>query len=119
LLAALPDVAQEYKSRYGVKEFIKGLTGGTELKVEEIFSPTCTICGLTSGYQGAGPKTVQPARASAKVDFRLIPDQTPGEVLEKLRAHLDAKVSATCKSNSWAANRPPAPTRTIPLSTLW
>ena len=91
LLAALPDVAQEYKSRYGVKEFIKGLTGGTELKVEEIFSPTCTICGLTSGYQGAGPKTVQPARASAKVDFRLIPDQTPAEVFEKLRAHLDAE----------------------------
>jgi acetylornithine deacetylase/succinyl-diaminopimelate desuccinylase-like protein len=91
LLAALPDVAQEYKSRYGVKEFVKGLTGGTELKVEEIFSPTCTICGLTSGYQGAGPKTVQPARASAKVDFRLIPDQTPAEVLDKLRAHLDAE----------------------------
>lgn len=91
LLAALPDVAQEYKSRYGVKAFIKGLTGGTELKVEEIFSPTCTICGLTSGYQGAGPKTVQPARASAKVDFRLIPDQTPAEVLEKLRTHLDAE----------------------------
>jgi acetylornithine deacetylase/succinyl-diaminopimelate desuccinylase-like protein len=91
LLAALPDVAPEYKSRYGVKEFIKGLTGGTELKVEEIFSPTCTICGLTSGYQGPGTKTVQPARASAKVDFRLVPDQTPAEVLEKLRAHLDAE----------------------------
>ena len=91
LLRALPDVTREYKSRYGVKEFIKGLTGGTELKVEEIFSPTCTICGLTSGYQGVGPKTVQPARASAKVDVRLIPDQTPAEVLEKLRAHLDAE----------------------------
>jgi len=91
LLAALPDPASEYKSRYGVKEFIKGLTGGTDLKVEEIFSPTCTICGLTSGYQGSGTKTVQPARASAKVDFRLIPDQTPAEVLEKLRAHLDAE----------------------------
>lgn len=91
LLAALPDAAQDYKSRYGVKEFIKGLTGGDELKVEEIFSPTCTICGLTSGYQGAGSKTVQPARASAKVDFRLIPDQTPAEVLEKLRSHLDAE----------------------------
>lgn len=91
LLAALPDVEAEYKSRYGVKEFIKGLTGGTDLRAEEIFSPTCTICGLTSGYQGSGPKTVQPARASAKVDFRLIPDQTPAEVLEKLRAHLDAE----------------------------
>lgn len=91
LLAALPDVAPEYKSRYGVQEFIKGLTGGIDLKVEEIFSPTCTICGLTSGYQGPGTKTVQPARASAKVDFRLVPDQTPAEVLKKLRAHLDAE----------------------------
>lgn len=91
LLAALPDVAEEYKSRYGVEEFIKGLIGGTDLKVEEIFTPTCTICGLTSGYQGAGPKTVQPARASAKIDFRLVPDQTPAEVLVQLRAHLDAE----------------------------
>jgi acetylornithine deacetylase/succinyl-diaminopimelate desuccinylase-like protein len=91
LLAALPDPAPEYKSRYGVKQFIKGLTDGTDLKVEEIFTPTCTICGLTSGYQGAGSKTVQPARASAKVDFRLVPDQRPAEVLEKLRAHLDAQ----------------------------
>jgi acetylornithine deacetylase/succinyl-diaminopimelate desuccinylase-like protein len=91
LLAALPDPAPEYKSRYGVEQFIKGLTGGIELKVEEIFSPTCTICGLTSGYQGAGSKTVQPACASAKVDFRLVPDQWPAEVLEKLRAHLDAE----------------------------
>jgi len=91
LLAALPDPVPEYKSRYGVKEFIKDLTDGAEIKVEEIFSPTCTICGLTSGYQGSGTKTVQPARASAKVDFRLIPDQRPAEVLEKLRAYLDAE----------------------------
>lgn len=91
LMEALPEVAQEYKSRYGVREFIKGLTGGTDLKVEEVFTPTCTICGLTSGYQGPGPKTVLPARASAKVDFRLVPDQHPDEIRGKLRAHLDAQ----------------------------
>ncbi|MGC8857162.1 MAG: M20/M25/M40 family metallo-hydrolase [Anaerolineae bacterium] len=91
LMAALPDVAEEYKTRYGVKEFLKGLKGGTALKVEEVFSPTCTICGLTSGYQGPGSKTVLPARASAKVDFRLVPDQTPEDILQKLRSHLDAQ----------------------------
>ncbi|HEY2981427.1 MAG TPA: M20/M25/M40 family metallo-hydrolase [Anaerolineales bacterium] len=90
LIAALPDVAEEYRSRYGVQEFIKGLKDGTELKVEEVFSPTCTICGLTSGYQGPGSKTVLPARASAKVDFRLVPDQSPEDILQKLRAHLDS-----------------------------
>jgi len=91
LMDALPDVANEYKTRYGVKKFIKGLTGGTDLKMEEVFVPTCTICGLTSGYQGSGSKTVLPARASAKVDFRLVPDQKPEDILEKLRAHFDAE----------------------------
>ena len=91
LMEALPDVAEEYKRRYGVKEFIKGLTGGTDLKMEEVFVPTCTICGLTSGYQGPGSKTVLPAKASAKVDFRLVPDQKPEDILQKLRAHLDAE----------------------------
>ncbi len=89
LMSALPDPADEYKSRYGVPYFIKGLTGGTDLKIEEVFTPTCTICGLTSGYQGPGSKTVLPARASAKVDFRLVPNMEPADILKKLRAHLD------------------------------
>jgi acetylornithine deacetylase/succinyl-diaminopimelate desuccinylase-like protein len=91
LMEKLPDVADEYKNRFGVKEFIKGIKGGNELKIEEVFTPTCTICGITSGYQGPGSKTVQPARASAKVDFRLVPAQMPEEIVKKLRAHLDAQ----------------------------
>ena len=91
LLAALPDPANEYKTRYGVKSFLNNLTGGVDLRLAEVFQPTCTICGLTSGYQGAGSKTVLPAKASAKVDFRLVPEQTPKQVLEQLRAHLDAE----------------------------
>ncbi len=89
LMAALPEAADEYRSRYGVERFLNGLEGGIELRLAEVFEPTCTICGLTSGYQGPGSKTVLPARASAKVDFRLVPDQTPEQVLENLRAHLD------------------------------
>lgn len=89
LFEALPEVADEYKTRFGVKQFIKGLTGGVDLRMEEVFTPTCTICGLTSGYQGPGSKTVLPARASAKVDFRLVPDQHPDDIRKKLRAHLD------------------------------
>ncbi len=91
LMAALPEIANEYKTRYDLKNFVRGLTGGVELRLAEVFEPTCTICGLTSGYQGSGSKTVQPAQASAKVDFRLVPDQTPEEILAKLRAHLDAE----------------------------
>jgi acetylornithine deacetylase/succinyl-diaminopimelate desuccinylase-like protein len=91
LIAAMPEVADEYRQRYGVRQFIKGLSGGAELRLEEVFTPTCTICGLTSGYQGPGSKTVLPARALAKVDFRLVPDQDPADILRKLRAHLDAQ----------------------------
>jgi len=89
LMEALPETSQEYRERYGLKGFLKGLTGGVELRIAEVFEPTCTICGLSSGYQGPGSKTVQPAKASAKVDFRLVPNQTPEEVLRLLRKHLD------------------------------
>lgn len=111
LFADLPDVEKEYKERYGVPYFLKGLKGGNELKVEEVFSPTCTICGLTSGYQGPGSKTVLPARASAKVDFRLIPDQNPADILRKLRAHLDAHGFTDVKITDLGGD---APARTDP-----
>jgi len=89
MLAALPPVREEYQSRYGIASFLKDYPDETSLRAASVFEPTCTICGLTSGYQGPGSKTVLPAKASAKVDFRLVPDQTPGEVLKQLRAHLD------------------------------
>jgi acetylornithine deacetylase/succinyl-diaminopimelate desuccinylase-like protein len=89
LLDKIPDVTDDYRRTYGLSGFIKGLRDELDIKREEIFSPTCTICGLTSGYQAAGSKTVQPAAASAKVDFRLVPDQMPADVLAQLRAHLD------------------------------
>ncbi|TMQ56005.1 MAG: M20/M25/M40 family metallo-hydrolase [Candidatus Eisenbacteria bacterium] len=91
LMAQAPDTADDYRARYGVKEFLRGMTGGVELRIAEVFEPTCTLCGLTAGYQGPGSKTVLPARASAKVDFRLVPDMTPDLVLKQLRAHLDAE----------------------------
>jgi len=89
LMEALPETSEEYISRYGIDHFIQNLTDGVDLRIAEVFQPTCTICGLTSGYQGEGSKTVLPARASAKVDFRLVPDQTPEQVLESLRTYLD------------------------------
>lgn len=89
LLAALPDMAGDYKERYGLDHFLHDLSGGVELRQAEIFKPTCTVCGFDSGYQGEGAKTVLPAYASAKVDFRLVPNQRPENVLISLRKHLD------------------------------
>ena len=89
LLAALPPVRQEYKDRYGIEGFLKDYPDETAFRTAGVYEPSCTICGLTSGYQGPGSKTVLPARASAKVDFRLALGQTPSLVLEQLRIHLD------------------------------
>jgi len=55
-----------------------------------LFTPTCNVAGVTTGYQGPGSKTVLPADATAKLDFRLIPNQDPADVLAQLRRHLDS-----------------------------
>jgi succinyl-diaminopimelate desuccinylase len=52
--------------------------------------PTFDINGLTSGHQGQGVKTIIPATASAKISFRLVPDQCPSTLTAALRKHLSA-----------------------------
>ncbi len=42
---------------------------------------------MFAGYIGPGGKTVLPAKATAKLDFRLVPDQTAAEAATKLKAH--------------------------------
>jgi acetylornithine deacetylase/succinyl-diaminopimelate desuccinylase-like protein len=87
LLAALPDDEELLKETYGLKGFLLGATG-LERKRMALFEPTCTISGLSSGYQGPGSKTVLPAEAMAKVDFRLVPNQSAADLIGKLRRHL-------------------------------
>lgn len=50
--------------------------------------PTMNIAGFTSGYGGAGSKTVLPAEARVKMDLRLVPDQDPVAVYAAIRAHV-------------------------------
>jgi acetylornithine deacetylase/succinyl-diaminopimelate desuccinylase-like protein len=42
--------------------------------------PSLSINGLVGGYTGPGAKAVIPARACAKVSFRLVPEQDPAEI---------------------------------------
>ena len=85
-----PDQDAELREAYKVEHFVDGLTG-TALREREAFTPTCNIAGLISGYTGEGSKTVLPARAMAKIDFRLVPNQDPQDILAKLQAHLVAE----------------------------
>ena len=50
--------------------------------------PTVNIEGLVGGYTGPGGKTILPHRAVAKLDLRLVPNQTAADCLAKLKAHL-------------------------------
>lgn len=54
--------------------------------------PTLDVNGLTSGWQGAGTKTVLPAEARAKITCRLVADQMPERVFALIRDH----VAGTC-----------------------
>jgi acetylornithine deacetylase/succinyl-diaminopimelate desuccinylase-like protein len=74
---------------FGIESFLGDVRGVERLKIH-LFSPTCTICGIVSGYTGMGSKTVLPAEARAKIDFRLVPDMDPDEIVRLLRAHLDS-----------------------------
>jgi acetylornithine deacetylase/succinyl-diaminopimelate desuccinylase-like protein len=90
VLADQSDIDAEMREAYQVQRFVDGLTGAA-LRIRQAFTPTCNIAGLVSGYTGEGSKTVLPARAMAKIDFRLVPDQDPQDILEKLRNHLAAE----------------------------
>ena len=50
--------------------------------------PALTVNGIIGGYQGEGAKAVIPAAATAKLNFRLVPDQDPRDVFDQLRDHL-------------------------------
>jgi succinyl-diaminopimelate desuccinylase len=54
--------------------------------------PTCDVNGLTSGYQGEGAKTVLPARASAKLSFRLVPNQDPLKLTQALQQFVESRL---------------------------
>lgn len=82
--------ARSVKRDLRINEFIGGMGVG-EAKLALVGKPTCTICGLYSGYTGPGSKTVLPREAFAKIDFRLVPDQDPEDLHRKLAKHLIRK----------------------------
>ena len=78
------------KKAMGVDRWIADLSWDKAL--ERLASqPTINIEGLVSGYTGPGGKTILPGRAVAKIDTRLVPNQTKDDAVAKIRAHLDKR----------------------------
>ena len=82
----LPITPGELQRLIGVKKLF-GESGFTPFE-QRSARPTFEINGLTSGYQGAGSKTIVPAWARAKITCRLVPDQRPGHVRKTVCDHL-------------------------------
>ncbi len=76
-----------------------GLPAGEDGRtgLEMIWSrPTCEVNGIGGGYQGDGFKTVLPAKASAKISFRLVPGQDPLKLRESFRAFVQSQLPDDC-----------------------
>jgi acetylornithine deacetylase/succinyl-diaminopimelate desuccinylase-like protein len=78
------------KQAYGNKAWIDNMT--YEQSIERLLSqPTINIQGLIGGYTGPGGKTVLPSKAEAKLEIRMVPNQTYAETVKQVRAHLDKR----------------------------
>ncbi|MFM8658505.1 MAG: M20/M25/M40 family metallo-hydrolase [Candidatus Nitrosotenuis sp.] len=87
LLSKEPFDESGFKAEYGISQFVNGKKG-IEVKKALAGDPTCNIAGIISGYTLQGAKTVLPASASVKIDFRLIPKMDPKKQIARLKAHL-------------------------------
>lgn len=97
-------------------EFLEKEVGSTELTGEPGFSvlervwarPTMEVHGIAGGFIGVGGKTVIPAKATAKVSFRLVPDMDPETILDLFRKWIALHTPAGTKMELRASTGGPA-----------
>jgi len=61
--------------------------------------PSCEVNGISGGYEEAGFKTVLPAKASAKISFRLVAGQDPDAVRSSFRAYVNRCLPPDCSAS--------------------
>ena len=93
-LAALNLTAEQFLGQVG----LKAPAGEKDRMLIEMITtrPTAEINGIVGGYTGEGAKTVLPAKAMAKVSFRLVGDQDPVKVRDAFRAFVTARLPVDC-----------------------
>jgi acetylornithine deacetylase/succinyl-diaminopimelate desuccinylase-like protein len=80
------------------EHYRKTEVGSTVLTGEKDYSvlyrtwarPTLEVHGMPGGFIGSGAKTVIPAKASAKVSMRMVPNQDPDDILEKYTRYVQS-----------------------------
>lgn len=114
------EISDEIKAQWqGLGFDEKAFLGGVDLSVpageqnrsvlEQLWArPTCEINGMMGGYTGDGFKTVIPAKASAKISFRLVSGQNPEKIRAAFRAHVESMLPADCTVKFTAHGGSPA-----------
>jgi acetylornithine deacetylase/succinyl-diaminopimelate desuccinylase-like protein len=78
--ASLPFNEQEFLAKEVGSSQLTGESDRTVL--ERVWSrPTLEVHGIAGGFTAAGAKTVIPAKATAKVSIRLVPNQDPEKIV--------------------------------------
>jgi acetylornithine deacetylase/succinyl-diaminopimelate desuccinylase-like protein len=87
LISRLPFDEKAWLAEAGNSHAAAGEAGyGT---LERVWArPTAEINGMSGGHTGAGGKTIVPARANAKLSFRLVANQEPADVIAGLRQYV-------------------------------
>jgi acetylornithine deacetylase/succinyl-diaminopimelate desuccinylase-like protein len=89
---ALGFATEEFLGEVGLRE-----PAGEKDRIvlEQLWSrPTVEVNGIIGGYTGPGTKTVIPSQASAKLSFRLVPDQDPQKILDGLHRFIAERLPA-------------------------
>lgn len=86
--AALPFDAESFAAELGLREPV--VRTAEEYARAVMFSPTLTVAGMASGNTGDAVKTIVPGSIIVNLDIRLVADQSPGDVFDKLSRHIAA-----------------------------
>jgi acetylornithine deacetylase/succinyl-diaminopimelate desuccinylase-like protein len=83
-LASSPDVEASLRAEFG----LAGTEAGDARLVDRLMLPALNVRGMAAGAVGSRAANAIPAEATASIDFRLVPDQTPDKVRSRVEAHL-------------------------------
>jgi acetylornithine deacetylase/succinyl-diaminopimelate desuccinylase-like protein len=70
--------------------------------------PTLEVHGMPGGFTAPGAKTVIPAKASAKVSMRLVPNQDPDDILRRFQAYVKKLTPKSIQTNIKVWSKGPA-----------
>src|SRR5215475_1150756 len=101
---------------FNEEHYRKTEVGSTKLTGEPGFSvlyrtwarPTLEVHGMPGGFTSPGAKTVIPAKASAKVSMRMVPNQDPDDILKRYAAYVKKLTPKGIQTNIKVWSKGPA-----------